>query len=129
MLEEPSVQLIDRVVAALALTRDKLENLDLVIAPKEVINTCDIEQCKIQGGTPDSEVNKWHLDLIELTVDKIADLALAIKNEGEFKRYHHAKVEEVIQNSLDNDCIAIDNINRNLKVSLEKKGYIPPANP
>lgn len=127
LLNEPSDHMIDRVVAALALTRDKIENLDLVIAPVEVISTSGIEQCKIQGKTPDSEVNKWHLDLVELTVNKIANLALAIKDKGVFKRYYHADVEKVIQNSLSNDCIAIGNINKKLKVSLEENGYVFPT--
>ena len=121
VLEEPAVQM-ERVVAALALTRDNLANLDLAIVPEKVLELCGIQQDRVQAETPDSEVNEWHLDLVELTVAKIAELATAIRNEGEIKRYNETEVEKVIQKSLNTDCVVAEQINRKLIESLEKRG-------
>lgn len=128
LLEEPDVQ-IERVVAALALTRDSLVNLDLAIVPENVLELCGIQQDRVQAETSDSEVNKWHLDLVELTIAKIAKLASAIRNEGEIRRYNPADVKTAIQKSLNTDYVVADQIDAKLIQSLERKGIRFPSNP
>ena len=121
LLDKPDDQ-TERVVAALAVTRDSLAHLDLAIAPEEVLVRCDIQRDRVQGQTPDSGVNDWHEDLVELTVAKIARLAAAIKSEGEIRRYNLKKVGTAIQQSLDADYIGAENINGKLVQSLRKRG-------
>ena len=125
LLEEPSVQ-IERVVAALALNKENISNIDLAIAPEKVLATCGIDRDKVQANTPDIEVNEWHLDLVELTVNKIAKFATTIKREGEIKRYHEAYVKKAIQKSLNTDYIATAKISGNLIRSLKKRGVSFP---
>ena len=114
----------ERVVAALAVTRDSLAYLDLAMAPEEVLARCDIRRDKVQGQTPDPDVNAWHEDLVELTAGKIARLAAAIKGEGEIRRYNLKKVGAAIQQSLDEDFIGAEQINVNLVPSLRRRGII-----
>ena len=128
VLEEPAVQM-ERVVAALALTRDSLANLDLAIVPEKVLELCGIQKDRVQAETPDSEVNEWHLDLVELTVAKIAKLAAAIRNEGEIKRYNETDVEKAIQKSLNIDCVVAEQINGKLIKPLGKRGINFPFLP
>ncbi len=128
ILEEPTVQM-ERVIAALALSRDNLAHLDLAIAPENVLELCQIQRDKVHADTLDSEVNEWHLDLIELTVAKIAKLATAIRNEGEIKRYNETEVKKAIQKSLNADCIIAEQINGNLIKSLQKRGIHFPFRP
>ena len=75
VLEKPEVQM-DRVVAALALTRDSVTHLDLAIVPESLLDTYEIKRVRVKANTPDSLVNEWHLDLVELTVCKIANIRL-----------------------------------------------------
>ncbi len=123
VLDGPDDQ-TERVVAALAVTRDSLAQLDLAIAPEEVLVQCDIRRERVPGQTPDSGVNGWHEDLVELTVAKIARLASAIKSEGEIRRYNLKKVGTAIQRSLDADYIGAEHINGKLVQSLRKRGII-----
>ena len=129
VLEEPEAQ-IERVVAALALNRDTLGHVDLAIAPEAVLEVCGIQGDRVQATTPDSEVNEWHRDLVELTVTKIAKLARAIKSDGEIKRYQLGYVKEAIRKSLNTNYIITEQIDEKLIQSLEKKGIsIPSRNP
>ena len=123
VLDAPDDQ-TERVVAALAVTRDNLACLDLAIAPEDVLERCGIRRDGAQGKTPDSEVNGWHEDLIELTVAKIAQLAAAIKSEGKIMRYNPKKVEAAIRQSLDANHIDAERINGSMLQSLRKRGII-----
>lgn len=72
----------------MALTRHRLENFDLAIVPESAFVPCGIERDdRVHGVTPDSEVNEWRLDLVQLTVAKLAKLASAIRSEGKITRY------------------------------------------
>lgn len=64
------------------------------------------------------------MDLIELTVTKIADFAKAIKVRGEIRRYIYGEVKKAIQTSLRDDCIVTKEIKLKLRNSLEEKGLI-----
>ena len=114
----------ERVVAALAVTRDSLAHLDLAIAPEEVLARCDIRRDRVQGQTPDPGVNDWHEDLVELTAGKIVRLAAAIKSEEEIGRYNLKKAGAAIRQSLDEDFIGAEHINGNLVQSLRRRGIV-----
>lgn len=126
ILENSNVQM-ERVVAALALTRDNLEHVDLAIAPEEVLEVCGIRHAKVPAKTPDSEVNDWHLDLVELTLAKIAELATAIRNEGKIVRYQRTDVRVAVQKSLRTANIVPGNINPKLVRALGKHGVTVPT--
>ena len=123
MLDGSSDQ-IARVVAALALTRDSLANFDLAIAPVDILDQCGIRADRAPGQTPDPEVNGWHQDLVDLTILQLARLAVTIRSKGEIKRYNLKNVGEAIQLSLNSNHIQTENINRNLKSSLTRRGIV-----
>ena len=125
-LEDSDVQ-TERVVAALALTRDNFAEVDVAIAPEKVLEACGIQHAKVPARTPDSEVNDWHLDLVELTVAKIAELATAIRTEGRIRRYYPADVRAAIQKSLRTDYIAVECIKPKLVQSLKRHGIDFPG--
>lgn len=120
VLDKPDQQ-IERVVAALAANRDYLCELDLAIVPEKALELCAIRRDNIQGETPDSEVNEWHKDFIELSISKIACLATAIKREGQIKRYQPKKVAEAIKFSLEANYFDISNLNQKLLESKHLK--------
>ena len=126
VLEKPEVQM-DRVVAALALTRDSVAHLDLAIVPEEVLDICEIERVRVKANTSDFLVNEWHLDLVELTVYKIANFASSIKNKGEIQRFYQSSVEMAIQQSLATDFIVVEKINEKMIQSLGRHGISIPA--
>ena len=72
-------------------------------------------------------VNQWHVDLVELTVGKIAEFASAIKSKGKFKRYAHKAVKTAIQQSLTTNCIDVEQISEEFISSLIKRGINLPV--
>ena len=116
-------QQVDRVVAALALTRQYLGHVDVAIVSEQVLEDCNITRTtKVEATTPDSEVNSWHADLVQLSVTNVSDLAKAIKSHGEISRFFKADVKRAIKTSLTNQWVNTDRIEDKLRVSLKKKG-------
>ena len=124
VLEEQDVQ-IERVVAALAITRDSLNSLDLALVPIDVLQECKIETNAIQGETPDQVVNAWHQNLIQLTVSKIVQLMSCIKSDGKLCRYQVNDVAQAIKNSLDNEAFNVKSIKKpSLVDALKRRNVI-----
>ena len=115
---------IERIVAALALTRDYLSLMDLAVISEESIKPLKIPTKIVSANTSDKEVNQWHIDLVELTVARISEIATLIRKEGEFVRYSKRDVTKLISNSIQAQYIDLNKINSNLKESLRKKNYI-----
>ena len=123
VLEEPDWQ-VERVIAALALTRDNIAHMDVAVVPDRVLTQCDIGKRVLQGDTPDSEVNSWHQDLVGLTIGKVARLAVAIKTQGKIDRYPVSKVKEAIKRSMSANCIGKERVRERMTESLRKHRII-----
>ena len=55
---------------------------DYVLFSDKVVNDLGIKSLKSPGDTPDKEANaNWHVNLLELTTEKVAKLAAALNNE------------------------------------------------
>ena len=128
VLEDPDAQM-ERVVAALALTRDSLNIIDWAIVPETVLDSCEIQWESVEGTTPDPDVNQWHYNLVELTLAKIAQLAAAIRSQGKVGRCQHKDVEAAIQKSLDTNPIDSTQINSDLIDSMKRRGVNVPKIP
>ena len=123
-LLEDTDQQKDRVVAALAVTRDYLADFDLVVVPDDTLRTLGITRIDNPGDTLDHEVNQWHYDLVDLTVMQLARLAVAIKRCGTIERYNRARLLDTIRTSLDANFIDRQRIPDTLADSLRRKGVI-----
>jgi hypothetical protein len=92
---------LQRVIAALAGTRDSLENLDYVLLNSDAIADLGIKKVKTTGGTPDDTANTdWHFDLVQLTVDKIVKIAALIRASTERNRAQVFHVKKYINESI-----------------------------
>src|SRR5438874_12791164 len=69
---EADLSNLERVVAALAASRDTLANADFVLFDVRILTSLAIGSEATCGATPDEEANaRWHLDLVELTAARI----------------------------------------------------------
>ena len=66
---------IDRIVSALAATRQYLSNLDYVVFDDVSLMSSGIAFIHTDGATPDKEVNDVHYDLVDLTISKLVQVA------------------------------------------------------
>ena len=120
MLDHPARQ-VDRVVAALALTRDHLAHMDLAVIPDRILEDCRIQRASNEGDTPDPAVNEWHLDLVELSVAKIARFAGAIKAHARIERFNCRKVAQAIGHSVTSNFIGKEYVSKEMAQSLKRR--------
>jgi hypothetical protein len=84
---------IRRVVAALGAAGNCLAHCDYALIPVQMLKDLGLKWKESEGGTPCSEVNEWHIDLVELTVKGIHDLAHGIQYSCERKRAQRLNVK------------------------------------
>ena len=115
---------LERVVAALALTRDNLTSLDLAMADASILSEHSIKEDATLDLTPDQDVNDWHRDLIELSIGRLAKLATAIRARGTIHRFQPRHVLDAVRSSINGGHIELARLKASMSASLQKKGII-----
>ena len=109
---------INRIIAALACTRNNIQNFDYVLVPASVIEE-NFELQETKGDTADDKVNEWHLDIIHLTPSKLTSLAYIFRDHREsMSRLPEKKVESAVLQGIDADFINRNRVNRSLQTKL-----------
>lgn len=110
---------IDRVVAALASGRTKIENFDYMLVPADVVLT-NFQSDNTTGKTPDSEVNGWHLDIVHLTPAKLFRLAYILRNHKEsLSRMPKPNVKSALQTSKNRGFLDMEKVSDNVVKELD----------
>lgn len=78
---------LERVVTALAGTRQVITDIDYAVFDHSLLSEIAIELEFNDGDTADDDVNKWHRDLVELTTSKLLALARVIKGNATKDEY------------------------------------------
>ena len=112
---------VTRVLIAIACGRDKTDKIDYALFDDEILNTLNIKVNEKDGDTPDSDVNKLHIDLHSLTGDAICKLAGFIQNFGELHRLWPKDVEKAIRKGIEEGHLEVTNINTKLFDKLKKE--------
>jgi len=109
---------LDRILTALASTRDSVDILDYALFEASILEKAGIKyDSNVQGATADNDVNRLHIDLINLTAKQIFDLADFIQNNGELKRITGSQVKKMLLVAIRNKTL--DNAKINKKLSKE----------
>ena len=79
---------LDRIIAALAATRQSLQDFEYVLLDSQILTLAQIRSRKTEGKSPDAHLNSLlHRDLIEISAQKLVKLTAAtfktIQQEGE----------------------------------------------
>ncbi|MFN8496058.1 MAG: hypothetical protein U0350_51175 [Caldilineaceae bacterium] len=69
---------LERLLAALAANRQRLDKLDYTLFSEEIFEQIGIQVQQTVGDVPDAVVNQWHLALVNLTAMQVAELARSI---------------------------------------------------
>lgn len=91
---------IERVVVALAASRDRVTNLDYVVFEDTNLPSLGITVLSTTGQTPDMLANSLHYDLGHLTADRLAGLAKIISG-GKHKRVEKSIVKTMLREAAD----------------------------
>jgi len=76
----------DRIIAALAATRQQATNFDYFLLEEHYIREINIRIVETQGNSPDNGINSWHRDLVELSAEKLMALAKVIQQHAQIER-------------------------------------------
>lgn len=105
---------LDRLLAAMAASRNVLDKLDYAAFDANLLNDLQIKVEPTLGETPDEEVNKWHSDLVELTACKLANLGLAIRRHATVGRKYPKDILGLIRQGVRLSQIDHARLNHNL---------------
>ncbi len=117
VLENDGEQNINRVVAAMAATRQAVDF-------ESVIENGNYKIVNEEGKTPDKVVNVWHRDFVELTAIKLGHLGqvmydLIVQDNGKTARVEKADVEGLLLTGLHSGKWDIEKVNKKLLQSLQ----------
>ena len=92
---------IQRVITALAASRDRVSNMDYVTLDYEVLAGMQIKIQSVVGDTHDKDANeRWHRDLTDLSATQVANLSNAIVAGGKRARANEKDVIEWIRQAV-----------------------------
>ncbi len=109
---------LERVVIAFAANRDSFAQVDYALFDKQILSDLNIKFEKSSGDTPDGEVNKWHLDLVELTASKRFSLAMTIMVQAQKERISKKAIEERIIEAVKSKQLSLDKMHKNLQTKI-----------
>ena len=110
---------LDRIIAALAATRQFRVKFDYAIIPQSNLGRLDVTLVQTKGTSCDDKANQnWHYELRRLTGTSLLRLANIIQNNGQCARRYEREVEQLIRDAIENGFIQLDCINSRLKLAL-----------
>ena len=113
---------LDRIMAAVAAGRMKLDKLDYALIDPQALDELRIRITQERGASCDDDANTlWHQDLHDLSGAKLVELAVLMQTRAEFTRVHRTEVGHLIAASIRDGFIDPSRLDDKLRNDL------PPA--
>jgi hypothetical protein len=123
-----SEELVNRVVGALAASREKADVLDYVLFPQNYLKAAEMEVREIPGRTPDENVNRCHRDLIHVSADKVVLLAKRIWHrnpedilDSKVKRVYTQDVIHLVVKAVRRERISLERLKPKLRAAIRTR--------
>ncbi len=113
------VHKVERVLAALASTKGHIDPVDYAYINESEVIDIGVKLHMVKGDTPDDFVNSLHVDLIELTSDKLSELAKLSIKLSTSKRLNVRKVKKIIKDNIDSGNIDQTKVAEGILTKLE----------
>lgn len=108
---------LERVVAAMAATRQLLDKFDYVLLEDTALLERGFKFVRNTGATPDDEANKlWHLDVVNLKPATLASLAYLMHKKGQKERINTLRIRELLLEGIEAGRIGV--VNAKLQTAL-----------
>jgi len=93
---------LNQVLIAVLTTLDVPSNIDIALIDSNLVSDIGINMESTKGNTKISNVNiNWHRNLIELTANKLMQLAQIIMQHASFKRFSEDEALSLAQKTID----------------------------
>lgn len=119
---------IERIVVALAASREHVSNLDYAVFGGTGLTSLGIVVLHTAGNTPDAVVDSVHYDLRHLTVDRLAREAKIISG-GNPERVGKKSIGKMLQEAVRAGILDKTRINNSLRTALWYDMYFWKLNP
>lgn len=127
LIEDDQLDL-QRVICAIAATREKPDKFDYLLFDLQMLSGVNIEISQTVGDTPDKEINiSFHHDLIDLSGLKLFNLVRAIMESDDFEtiRLFPRQVTDLLLDAVRSSRLPLRQLNSKLQ---EKLGPLLAAN-
>jgi hypothetical protein len=91
---------VERIVRAIALGANELADTGYVLFDSGLLDAAGIPTDPKAGTTPDKGVNAWHLDLVELSGNRLVALVKRILETGETGTVLKKRVRELVEEGI-----------------------------
>ena len=118
-IDEADDSLIDRILIAIAATKDNADKIDYAVIDDELFNSLNIEFEKIDGMTPDNDINSMHLDVIKVSGGLLVSMTKEVMLKVETKRMSIKSVKKKIIEYLGKGYLDKNKMRKKLVDSLE----------
>jgi hypothetical protein len=92
---------VGRIARALALGGQRIDDVGYVLFDSALLAEASIDLNPVDGNTDDPVVNKCHVDLVNLSGNKLVALARLILLEGESDTILKKRIVELVQEGID----------------------------
>lgn len=110
---------LDRVVAASAAGRERLDVLDYALFDQELLSQINIKIKESPGATPDVEANEWHRDLVELSAAKLVNLAKVMLRNAERRRRLPKELDQLIAKAVASGRIDKERLSQRIRDEID----------
>jgi hypothetical protein len=129
-LVDDDKQDLSRVLAAIAATWQKSDNLDYVLFSEEHLSGAQVVVRETPGDTPDQGINPRHRDLIDMWASRVFRLTdLAWGQNVEIKRLPRSKVLDLLAESVHRGRILLEGIQPRLRNEVQRRLDSPAEDP
>ena len=109
---------LQRVIAALAASRDSIAKLDYALVNESVLDITGVYLSRVKGRSPDGGANGlWHRDLTGLSGKRLVELATKMC-ECQMKRVPQSDVQAWLLESITSGFISTGSMNKKLRERL-----------
>ncbi len=119
---------VNRVVGALAASRERVDVLDYVLFPQGYLKAAELELNEVPGNTPDHGVNGFHRDLIQVSADKVVSLTKRIWHgniedgrNSKIKRAYARDIIQLVVEAVQSGQISLEKLKPKLKVAVRNR--------
>jgi hypothetical protein len=108
-----------QIVVALGANYKKLDTVDYALVDQRVLLTAGIKAVEAAGDTPYENANEWHRNLIELTAEKVIEIAKNMRKERRIARVWPQDLQRHLTRAIEAGEVKLSRLEERLQKELQ----------
>jgi hypothetical protein len=111
---------LEQVLVAVGASLDYLTNLDYALADQDLLLETGIKMTATTGKTGYRVANQWHRDLVELTAERVLEIARTIQTRGlRLDRVLSKKLAALLKKRIESGDVDLSSLNEHLRAEIQ----------